>query len=144
MKKAGSCRLGPKRALEVATKVRSWQRQGAAKRMTRAKLAAKLKISPSQLRTILKNPRKRVRVAAERIVVEAEAKKTATVFEMADAFTFPKKKSANTVINELEIKAISTRTVQTVRKTAKKAQRSHSALCKNQRGRAADLSRRRL
>ena len=98
MKKKGSCRLDPKRALAAAEKIRIWQRRGVEKRMSRAKLAAEIGISPKQLRTLLINPSKRMRVAAERVAVEADTKKTAKIFKKADAFTFPKNKSAKKVM----------------------------------------------
>lgn len=133
MKKSILRLTDPVQSRRVTLGVRAWQKRAKVRRIPLKKLAENLKITLSQARTAVKKPHKRLRRAEERIklrkAVKARAKKTMKR-EIG-------KETATKISRELQLKTVSEKAAQRIRKPerdkiqawirAEKAKRSEEA-----------------
>lgn len=110
----------PKREIEIAQKVRAWQRTGVAARCPVAVLAKKLGLTTKQVQRRLEKPRKRLRRAEERVKLSAHAKKRAASAAKTE-FTKTVRAPATKVAERLGIETYSVSAVRKSQKPAREA-----------------------
>lgn len=128
-KKATSALEKAIRDEKIALGAAKWKRESIKKRISLAKLALKLDCTIAKVRNVLLNPRKKVRVAAEKRKVAAALHQRKNC-----------KDSAARVYRELEIKNISARSVRRMRAPVRKLLRDERAALQKPRGRRTDAT----
>lgn len=126
-----------KREIEIAAKIRAWQRTRADARCPVAVLAAKLGLSTKKVQRRLENPRKRLRRAEERVKLSNHARKIAASAAKIE-FTKTLRAPAPKVAEKLGIVTYSVSAIRKSQKPAREAIAKRNREIKAQRSKDAE------